>query len=213
MPLTHQAMVHRIRKEDMRTFLAALLLATATTSAQGATISWTRWTHDTLGLSGTADGVIDLPSGHVRVHYRGEVERQSRMGFGRPEWRPASTFSGGTVGNPPRRGDQISFYGGPDTAANTITFSHPVTNPIIAIYSLGAGSVRAELDFKKLSLSFESGGPTGRHHGSAITVRNGKIVIGQEGNGTVQVNGTVTKIRFIAPVYEDSCSITVGVPK
>jgi hypothetical protein len=150
----------------------------------------------------------------VFVHYSGEVEHQSRMGFGRPEWRPYSTFEGGTVGNPPRRGNQVTFYGGANSGVDTITFSKPVTNPIIGIYSLGAGSIRATMNFNNNpSLTVESGGPTRKHHGGAVTIENGDIIVGQEGNGTVQVNGTVTEIEFTTPVYEDSCSITVGVPQ
>jgi hypothetical protein len=66
---------------------------------------------------------------------------------------------------------------------DVITFSKLVTNPIIAIYSLGAGSVEASLNFKRLSLSFESGGPSNKHHGSAITVQEGDVVVGQQGTG------------------------------
>jgi hypothetical protein len=192
---------------------AAILVGLSAGTAHGATIAWTKWKHDFRGLSGSADGVIDLATGHVLVHYSGEVEHQSRMGFGRPEWRPYTTFEGGTVGNPPRRGNQITFYGGSASGVNIITFSSPVTNPVLGIYSLGAGSVRASMDFRKLSLSVESGGPTHRHGGSAPTVQDGHIVVGQEANGTVQINGTVTKIKFATPVYEVSCSFTVGVPK
>jgi hypothetical protein len=81
-------------------------------TAQSATISWTKWKRDTLGLSGTACGVVDLPTGRVQVHYRGEVRSQSRMGRGRPLRAPPTTFSGGTVGNRPPLGKSI-FLGRP----------------------------------------------------------------------------------------------------
>ena len=197
----------------MQRILAAALFVFGVGTAKGATISWAKWKQDTLGLSGTASGIIELQSGRVRIHYKGEVQPPSRMGFGRPEWVPHSTFIGGVVSNQPRRGDQVSFYGGAGKGTNVITFSRPVTNPIIAVYSLGDGGVRATLNFNKVSLSFESGGPTKRHRGGAITIENGNIVVGQEGNGTVQVNGTVSRISFTAPVYEKFCSITVGLPE
>jgi hypothetical protein len=196
----------------MRVLFAASIALFSVGQAHASTIVWTKWKADTVGAAGTAGGDIVLPSGKVHVRYKGEVEPPSVMGGGAPNWQPSSTWTGGTVGNPPPHGNQISFYGGPGAGTNTIIFSQPVTNPIIAIYSLGAGSVRAKLVFKRISLSFESGGASEQHHGSAITVK-GRMVIGQEGNGTVQVNGTVTRIAFTVPVYEDFCSVTVGVPE
>jgi hypothetical protein len=201
-----------IREGPMRGVIAASVALFAVAPAHGATISWTRWKADTVGAAGTAKGEIVLPSGKVHVRYRGEVESESVMGHGAPNWQPSSTWSGGTVGNPPPRGNQISFYGGPDSGTNSITFSQPVTNPIIAIYSLGAGTLKASLAFKQISLSFESGGPSQQHGGSAITVKK-RMILGEEGNGTVQVNGTVTRITFTAPVHEVYCSVTVGLPE
>ncbi len=201
------------RKRTIRNSTVAILLVGYSGTVHGASIAWTKWQHDVRGLSGSADGAIDLATGRVLVHYSGEVEHQSRMGFRRPEWRPYTTFEGRTVGNPPRRGNQITFYGGNASSVNTITFSRPVTNPVLGIYSLGAGSIRANMNFKRLSLSVESGGPTHRHGGYAPTIVSGHIIVGQEANGTVQINGTLKQIKFTTPVYEVSCSFTVGVPK
>jgi hypothetical protein len=58
----------------MLKLVAAIVFVLGTGTAQGAKISWTKWKHDVLGLSGSAYGVIDLQPGHVVVRYSGEVE-------------------------------------------------------------------------------------------------------------------------------------------
>lgn len=180
--------------------------------ADASTIAWTTWTSKTGSNPGTVKGSVTLPSGKVKITYKGQVGSGTVLGPGYPSWGPASTFSGGSVGNPPGPGNQISLYGGESTSTNTISFSKPVTDPVIAIWSLGHSDTQAAFKFKGTPpLSFESGGPSSEYGGQAITVKK-STVQGQEGNGTIQLKGTYTKIQFTTPTYENYYSFTVGLP-
>ena len=58
---------------------------------------------------------------------------------GGPSWNPAATWIGGVVGNgPPAGATSIHMEGGPNSGVETITFSGPVANPVLAIWSLGS---------------------------------------------------------------------------
>ena len=61
-------------------------------------------------------------------------------------------------------------------------------------------------------MSFESSGASNEYGGQAISV-NASVVKGQEGNGTIQLHGTYTKIKFTTLVYENYYSFTVRVPE
>ena len=180
-------------------------------------IYWTQWVFErlqTIDRPGIARGIIALKHyKSVLVYYHGEVENPNELGGPGPNWTPASTFSGGTVGEHPPFGNKIVLNGGPLTKVDAFHFSRPVTNPIIAIFSLGAVSQLAELVFpKSYSLSLESGGPSTWYGGSSV-VLNGTTVSGMEGNGTIQFNGTFSAINFTTPIDEYSYSITVGIPQ
>src|SRR2546425_2790139 len=110
-------------------------------SAFAATISWTDWTSAALGnTTGTAAGTITLSgSSSVGLSYSGQVFGTTTLSNTFPSWGPASTFSGGTVGNPPNIKDIIGLTGGTATATNTLSFSTPVVDPVMAIWSLGNG--------------------------------------------------------------------------
>jgi hypothetical protein len=85
-------------------------------------------------------------------------------------WTPASTFTGGTVGNAPPSGtnDAIALRGG-GTVVDTISFSAPVLNPILAIWSLGQSGVMARFDFTAAEpFTIEGGGATTQFGGSTI---------------------------------------------
>src|SRR5215831_13263544 len=152
------------------------------------TVTWTDWTGLTLGTTnGTATGSIAIGSG-ITVSYTGQVLSTSNTNntSGGVSWGPASTFSGGatsTVSNPPPFRDIIGLSGGTGTGVNTITFSTPVVDPVMAIWSLGAGGAPASFVFSASEpFSIQSGGPSAEFGGSAIT-QSGSVVNGTEGNG------------------------------
>jgi hypothetical protein len=198
----------------MRLAAACLFMIAFAASAQAGPIVWTVWKKDQVGQTGgSATGVVVLQSGKIHIHYRGEVGPHSCLGPGYPSWGPPSTFSGGSVGNPPGSGNQIALVGGPDTGTNTIEFSQPVTNPIIAIWSLGQRTILQRLHIlRKQSITLESGGPSNEYGGKSVRVHN-SVISGREGNGTVQLNGTFTKIRFTVPLEENWSAFTIGIPQ
>ena len=178
------------------------------TSASAAVIDWTNWTSSTNGnpggsATGTASGVT--------VNYSGELQA---LVANYPSWGPTSTFSGGSVGNaPPQAYGIIRLYGGQlptgGYTTDTITFSKAVTNPVMAIWSLGQGGINASFNFNATP-TLQSGGPSAEYSGSSIVV-SGNNVYGSEGNGTVQFTGTYTSLSWTNPTYEGWYGFTVGV--
>jgi PEP-CTERM motif len=194
--------------------LGALVMAV--TPASAALIDWTAWTGATTGTPGSALGTI-APDG-VTVSYAGEIRN---LFFNFPRWQPSPpTFSGGTVGNPPpSSGGIIQLFGGAfgpggTVEIDTITFSKPVVNPIMAIWSLGQPGNTARFDFTAAEpFTIESGGPSAEFGGSPIftTLANPNVIFGTEGNGTIQFNGTFTAITWTNPVFENWYGFTVGI--
>ena len=109
----------------------------------------------------------------------------------------------------PSPNDIIQLVGG-NANVNTITFSTSVTDPVIAIWSLGQSGIAARFDFN-LTPTLQAGGPSNEYSGSSIVV-SGDSVIGEEGNGTVAFFGTFSSITFANPVFENWYGFTVGVP-
>src|SRR3954470_12639373 len=112
-------------------FLAAL-------PAAADTVNWTMWSNSFTASpsAGSASGT----SGSINVNYSGELRD---LFFGYPSWGPPGTFNGGTIDNaPPPAGGILQLFGGGASTApiiSTITFSQAVTNPVMAIWSLGQG--------------------------------------------------------------------------
>lgn len=191
-------------------FLSLVFLAS--TKVWATPISWTDWTAFTAGsLTGTATGTASS----VIVSYAGEVQSNSVVNGvgGNTSWLPTSTFSGGTISNGPAPNrDNIALTGGTATGTNTITFSVPVVDPVMAIWSLGAGGAPASFVFSASEpFTIQSGGPSVEFGGSPITAA-GNTVNGLEGNGTIQFNGTFNQITWTNPQFEFYYAFTVGVP-
>lgn len=182
---------------------AGLLAGVWTTSASAAAINWVNWSSFSTGNpGGSASGSM----GGVNVSYSGELDN---LFTNYPSYTPASTWVGGLVGNTPSPNQIVQLVGGNRTI-DTITFSQPVTNPVIAIWSLGQSGLTAEFDFNHTP-TFDAGGPSAEYGGSAITV-NGNDVLGQEGNGSVHFAGTYSSISFTLPASEYWYRFTVGMP-
>ncbi|HET9697663.1 MAG TPA: PEP-CTERM sorting domain-containing protein [Terriglobales bacterium] len=190
--------------------LALAFCFMATLPAAADTVNWTQWsgTFTTSSSAGSASGT----SGAIGVIYSGELET---IMFGYPGWGQPGTFSGGTISNaPPSAGGIIQLFGGGASTApivNTITFSQAVTNPVMAIWSLGQNGNISQFNFGAQSFSIQSGGPSGEYGGSSIYSCNaGTTICGEEGNGTIMFNGTFNSITWTNPVYENWYGFTVG---
>jgi hypothetical protein len=205
-----------------------LLLTTALASLGFATSAnatvWTLWSHSyTTGLTtGDAMGAM----GGVTVSYDGEI----RAGIKNPacggicfvgpasqkypSWTPASSWVDGTIvtSAPTEAGGTIEIAGGVGTGVDTITFSKPVHDPVIAIWSLGSGTskhgIPAEFIFAETP-TFVAGGKSTEYGGSSIKV-SGNTVSGFEGNGSVVFLGTFSSISWTNPQKESWYGFTVG---
>jgi hypothetical protein len=180
-------------------------------AARADTVSWATWENATslnAGISPASSALATIASSPVvNVSYSGEVEQ---VVADYPSWQPPTSYAGGTVGNaPPQSGGIVRLFGGDGTGTDTLTFSQAIVNPVMAIWSLGAGGNTAQFDFDD-PFTIEAGGPSIEYGGSTITA-DGNVVYGAEGNGTIQFDGTFTSLSWTTPVYENWYGFTVGI--
>ncbi len=191
-------------------------------TALAATISWTTWLGGTVGQGedGAANGTIGGLG--VNVTYTGEMQ-----GFVDDPWSPGATWTGGIVDNaPPNSGanprDAIRLQGGNLilSPTSTITFSAPVIDPVIAIYSLGNPTFNAVFLFGDEPFAIQgTGGSSDGYGGTGLYTTGGGpplstcpagAVCGNEGNGVVLFPGTYTQITWTNPNYEHYYAFTIG---
>lgn len=197
---------HLFRINQLALASLAILGVSLTSPASAAVIDWSTWSNPVAGTtSGSATGTF---SGGITASYSGELES---FISGYPSYGPSGTFNGGTVGNaPPSANGIIQLYGGNGGVTDTITFSQAVTDPVLAIWSLGQPGINASFNFIGATPTLESGGPSNEYAGSTIAVI-GNNVYGSEGNGTIQFTGTYTSLSWTNPTYENWYGFTVGV--
>jgi hypothetical protein len=179
---------------------AALLILTA--GHASADTTWTDWTTASNGAPGSASGTLT----GITVSYSGELD-DFRISANSGIWAPNSSFVGGTSTASPSTVNDDLRLNGSFTGTNTITFGSPITNPLIAIWSLGAPGLGASFTFNATP-TFEVGGPNSQFGGSPISVV-GNTVTGNEGNGVVQFTGTFTSISW-TDTFENFYAFTVG---
>ena len=151
-------------------------------------IQWTQWANAIPGVHGWAWGTNAIG---VCVSYSGEVQSLTNN---YPSWEPSTTFSGGTVPNPPPS-NYGSIPSGGIQWENTITFSKPVVDPVIAIWSLGSPNSMASFEFQTTQpIAIESGGSSSEYPDSTSMIQIGNTIYGADGNGTIQFHGTFTKV-------------------
>lgn len=184
------------------TLVASFLIAA--TPALADTVAWTTWTSATSGSPGSATGNI----GSITVTYSGQT---TGLLHNYPSWTPAATFVGGSVGNaPPAANNSIQIEGGSPTLIETITFSAPIVDPVMAIESLGQPGLPASFNFNASEpFSIVAGGPSAEYGGVSIT-KSGNNVLGSEGSGTIIFDGTFTSLTFTTPTFENFYMFTVG---
>lgn len=181
----------------------------AATPALAEPIYWTNWTSKTYGLPGSALGTISLPGSTIDVGYSGEIILTGDQG----RWdQGATTYTSAAVDNAPTPvGVSIQLRGN-NSIVNTVTFSAPVLNPVMAVQSLGQGGDSATYDFGALSFTLLSQGP-GHWGGTSSSLSVvGNTLIGREGNGTIQFHGTFSSISWTVADGENYHMFTIGAP-
>ncbi len=180
--------------------LAAAALA-ASGLTQAATIDWNTW-------SSATGGSISTSSGPIAVTFGGE---SSALVTAYPSWGPSATFADGTiVANAPSSSNNILQLTGGSNSVVTLTFSQAVVDPVIAIWSLGAGGNTASFDFIGAKPVLVAGGSSNEYGGGTLVV-SGNDVSGTEGNGTVEFLGSYTSISWTNPTSEYWYGFDVGV--
>lgn len=189
----------------MNTSLKAALAAVACTfligSAHAGPIDWNAWNSATGG-SIAADSVT------VTFSAGGSTDN---LVSGYPSYTPSSTWADGTiVDNAPVSADGIIQLTGGNANINTVSFSTPIVNPVMAIWSLGASGIPASFNFIDATPILVAGGPSAEYGGSTISV-SGNEVTGREGNGTIEFSGTYSQISWTNPSYEYWYGFDVGI--
>jgi len=182
-------------------------------------ILWTDWSSATAGTvtTGSASGAM----GGITVTYSGQTSGLGSLyapsigqtlypGYGYTTWSPNSSYVGGVVGNaPPTSFNSVALEGN-SPGTETIAFSSPVTDPVLAIWSLGQGGLTAEFDFSE-PFSIVACGPSAEYGGGCITEVSNNV-LGAEGNGVIDFSGTYSSLTFTTPDYENWYAFTVGEP-
>jgi len=187
------------------TVASALLLAARPGAAQ--TVSWTAWSSDS---STGAIGTLLVGVTPVNVTYTGDIlTGQTQLDGGFNHWLPTSTFTGAANVNAPSNGNLIALSGGTATV-DTITFSQAITNPLVALWSVGSPGGPITYNFSDPYV-IVAGGANAEFGGSSIFPVTATIVGGQEGNGVLVFPGTFTTLTFTVPTAEFFHGFTVGV--
>ena len=135
--------------------LGVALAVLGSATAANATVVWTDWTAGSISsTSGSATGTM----GSVGVSYSGENDCLNCFVS---NWSPVTTWQAGPVTDAPPGNGSIQLMGGHADVVDTLTFSAPVLNPVLAIVSLGQGEIGASFNSKStLSFSVLGGGPS-----------------------------------------------------
>lgn len=191
-------------------FAVAACLLAGSTMSRAAQIYWSDWTNKVVGTPSGGSAVGTLSGLGVTVNYTGEVDGPRSDGAF-PSWNPASTYSGGFVGNAP-----IASYGsiiltGGQGVVDTVSFSKAVVDPVMAIWSLGNGGDTASFNFQTTApITIEAGGPSAEYGGNSI-VGSGSTISGTEGNGTIEFHGTFSQISFTTTLeFQQGYAFTIG---
>ena len=185
-------------------------LVSAGQPASAAVISWTDWTSATVGYPGSALGTFTLPGGGtVNVSYTGEVAGPTQTAGGINYWVPAAPYLSATISNAPPDPDIITLdLGG---ILNTLTFSVPLIDPVMALVSLGrpngyfiSYAFNAPFDVLSSGTGFWGGLPGG------LVELPGNVLQGEEGHGAIQFLGTYSSISWTTTPNEFWHGFQVG---
>lgn len=183
-------------------YLPVLPLLFLASAASAAPIDWNTW-------STPGAGVIANDGTPITVTFTTDNRHDNIANY--PLWSPGASFMDGLLvdnGPAPANGIMKLFDG--STAISTVSFSSPVVDPVMAIWSLGAPSRPASFDFISLTPMLVAGGPNAEYGGASISVL-GTVVSGTEGNGTVQFAGTYSSLSWTNPQAENWYGFNVGI--
>jgi hypothetical protein len=190
--------------------LACTVALLSATAASAETITWADWTAFSVD-GNSATGTLTVDGTPVTLSFSGDVQSTSQVGGGTDYWAPDSTFSGGVVDNAPTNTDVITLNGGPGGLTQTLTFSTAITDPVMAITSLGRGSTPVTYEF---SVPFEiiSEGPTTVFGGGGFNdATTSTTLVGTESSGLIRFTGSFTSLTWAVATPEFWHGFTIGV--
>jgi len=188
--------------------LASLSLAGAAAGAQAFDTAWADWATQVDATH--VNGTLTLPSGIVKVKFSGPALYFSQVNSGTDYWVSGSPDAYAATGEP-TGSDVLGFRGDTGTQIYKITFSRPVTDPVVAVVSLGQAGVPTRYVFTQTPTLLSSG--VGLFGGCADCLKvKRKTVTGIEGHGVVQFIGTFSAISWKQPDYENWHGMTIGAP-
>lgn len=183
-----------------RLALALALAAPLAASAQH--VNWTEW-----APASTATGTTSYIGSPITVEYTGQM---NGLDYDASYFSNTGTFTNAEVENTPGASGSVRMSGG-TTPVNHIHLSAPVTNPYLALYSVGQPNVGVHFDFAEgTSITILSQG-AGHWGGGTLTLETPTSVLGYEGNGILRLDGTYSDIYFTTPNYEYYYGFTLGV--
>lgn len=185
--------------------LGFALVLLASQPASAAIIKWTNWTSATPGVAGSADGIL---SPGVYAHYSGDVTF-AQTGLGINYWTegtPAPYTGNALISNAPTPREMVAMS---LVSTNTITFSHAVKDPIMAIVSLGQPNKPVTYDFDAPFTVLSEG--KGYWGDGYYNLYAGDILQGYELHGAIQFNGTYSSISWSTAPGEYWHGMTFGI--
>lgn len=175
------------------------------------------WTAANAG-AGTASGTISLPGGQtVGVSLRVRNPNGSAGSFfgsqltcGTAFWTAnnSAPYKSASVLNGPPACDIIQLAGG-SSSTYEITFSEPVSDPIMPVLSLGNHGAPTYYDFDRQFQVVSSG--TGYWGSGTFRADPGEVLLGAEGHGTIRFIGSITTLSWTVPRPEYWHGFTFGI--
>jgi len=146
------------------------------------------------------------------VQYVGASLTTQTLG-GTNYWSPSAPYVAGPVTNAPGTVDAVIL--GDFTNSHSITFSSPVTDPVMAIAGLGhdPGSPQSPvLVTWAFSQSFAllSGSQPGYFGAGSMVQANATTLQGIDGHGVIRFQGTFSSLAWTTTSGEDSSVFTLG---
>lgn len=185
---------------------AALLPLPALRASNAAEVCWADWTTKQNGAPGFVSGSMAGQRGPIAVDYTGEVSFAQVAG-GTNYWVPSTPYVSDYVSNPPPTPDIVALIG-TYAGTNTIAFSEPVTDPVLAVVSLGRPALAVKYLFDAPFEVLSSG--NGYWGGGAFVKEGSSTLVGNEGHGAIRFTGTFAAISWTVSNPENWHGFTVG---
>jgi hypothetical protein len=181
--------------------ILSIALVAATAMPASAAIVWTDWTSVAGNL---ATGTL----GTATVTLNGPFDTTQVAG-GTDYWRiggvnPWPAYDG--VSNLPTNNDFISPAGSQTT--HVINFSTPVTDPYLAIISLGQGGIQTNWDFVTSPFTLIDQGQG--FWGNGVFTIAGNTIAAGEAHGIIRFQGSYSSITLITNNTENWSGLTIG---